>query len=67
MSITGRLFGFALVGPIGAVGPTAASKRAKAQKKLLEEQATQSGGWPTPWTAAHPGRPRRGRSIATSR
>jgi sRNA-binding protein len=39
MSITGRLFGFALLGPIGAVGPTEASKRAKAQKKLLEEEA----------------------------
>ena len=38
MSITGRLFGFALLGPIGAVGPTEANKRAKAQKKLLEEQ-----------------------------
>lgn len=38
MSITGRLFGFALLGPIGAVGPTEASKRAKAQKRLLVEQ-----------------------------
>lgn len=38
MSILGRIAGFAVVGPIGAMGPTEASKRAKAQKKLLEEQ-----------------------------
>ena len=38
MSITGRLFRSSVFGPIGLLGPTEASQRAKAQKKLLEEQ-----------------------------
>ena len=41
MSITGRLFRASVYGPIGLVGPTEASRRAKAQKKLLEEQNRQ--------------------------
>lgn len=39
MRILSRLFGVALVGPIGAIEPTEASKRAKRQ---LEEMKTQT-------------------------
>jgi hypothetical protein len=38
MGILGRIAGFALVGPIGAVGPTEASKRAKKQLAELKKQ-----------------------------
>lgn len=55
MGILGRLAGFALVGPIGAVGPTEASKRSKKQlaemqkqTHLLEAAARTSVGQATP-------------------
>jgi hypothetical protein len=38
MSILGRIAGFAAVGPIGAIGPTEASKRAKKQLAEMKRQ-----------------------------
>ena len=38
MGLLGRAAGFALLGPIGAVGPTEASKRAKKQLAELSRR-----------------------------
>lgn len=38
MSILGRMAGFAVMGPIGAMGPTEKSKRAKKQLAELKKQ-----------------------------
>jgi hypothetical protein len=38
MGILSRLAGFAVVGPIGAMGPTEASKRSKKQLEELKKQ-----------------------------